>query len=117
VLVRLFGDRLPVLALFFLSNFYITDNVLPSFGMEVVSAKIDKKTKERMQRHNNVNWSETIRDAIRNRLDEEELKERHFDLKELQEASRIADSIRKPSPSGWDSTMEIRKWRDVRRRK
>ena len=84
--------------------------------MEVVSVKVDKRIKERMQRHNNVNWSETMRDAIRKRLDEEELKERHLDLKELQEASRIADSIRKPSTPGWDSTMEIRKWRDTRRK-
>jgi hypothetical protein len=84
--------------------------------MEVVSVKVDKKTKERMQRHTGVNWSETIREAIRIRLDQEELKERHLDLKELQEASRIADSVRKPSPPGWNSTTEIRKWRDVRRK-
>ncbi len=45
--------------------------------MEVVSVKVNKKTKERMQRHNSVNWSDTIRDAIRHRLDEEELKGRH----------------------------------------
>ncbi len=84
--------------------------------MEVVSVKVDKKTKERMQRHKNVNWSESIRDASRNKLDEEELKERHLDSKELQEASKIADSIRKPSPPGWDSTTEMRKWRDTCRR-
>lgn len=84
--------------------------------MEVVSVKVDKKIKERMQRHSQVNWSETIRDAIRNRLDEEEMKERHLDLKEVQEASRIADSIRKPTPPGWDSTVEIRKWRDARKK-
>ena len=84
--------------------------------MEVVSVKVDKKTKERMQRHNDVNWSETIRNAIKIRLDEEELRERRLDLNELQEASRIADSMRKPSPPGWNSTMEIRKWRDLRRK-
>ena len=84
--------------------------------MEVVSVKVDKRTKERMQRHNSVNWSETIRDAIRNRLDEEELKERHLDPKDLQEASRLADSVRKPSPPDWNSTEEIRKWRDTRRK-
>ena len=84
---------------------------------EVVSVKVDKKTKQRMQRFSNVNWSETIRDAIRNRLNDEELKDRHLDLKELQEASKIADSIRKPSPPGWNSTAEIRKWRDSRGKK
>jgi len=84
---------------------------------EVVSVKVDRRTKEKMRRFSNVNWSETIRDAIRNRLNQEELKERHLDLRELQEASKIADSIRKPSPPGWDSTAEIRKWRDSRGRK
>ena len=84
--------------------------------MEVVSIKVDKRTKERMQRHNSVNWSETIRDAIRKKLDEEELKERHLDPKELQVASKLADSMRKPSSPSWNSTEEIRKWRDTRRK-
>lgn len=83
--------------------------------MEVVSVKVDKKTKERMQRFSSINWSDTIRNAIRIRLEEEELKDRNLDLKELEEASRIADSLRRPS-AGWDSTAEIRKWRDVRKR-
>jgi len=83
--------------------------------MEVVSVKVDKKTKQRMQRFSNINWSDTIRHAIQSRLEEEELKDRNLDLKELEEASRISDSIRKPSP-GWNSTAEIRKWRDKRRR-
>jgi hypothetical protein len=41
---------------------------------------------------------------------------RELNLKEVKEASKIADSIRKPSPTGWDSTAEIRKWRDTRRK-
>ncbi len=83
--------------------------------MEVVSVKVDKKTKERMQRFSNINWSDTIRSAIQTRLEEEELKDRNLDLKELEDASKISDSVRRPSP-GWDSTVEIRKWRDARRR-
>ncbi len=84
---------------------------------EVVSIKVDKKTKERMQRFSNINWSDTIRNAIRSRLEEEELKDRrNLDLKELDEASKISDSIRRPSALGWNSTAEIRKWRDARKR-
>ncbi len=78
--------------------------------------KVDKKIKERMQRFSNINWSQTIRSAIESRLEEEELKDRHLDLKELREASKIAESIRKPVPEGWDSAAEIRKWREARRR-
>jgi hypothetical protein len=40
--------------------------------MEVVSVKVDKKTKEKMQRFSNINWSDTIRIAIQTRLEEEE---------------------------------------------
>jgi hypothetical protein len=84
--------------------------------MEVVSVKVDKKTKEKMQRFSNINWSDTIRIAIQTRLEEEEMKARNIDLKELEEASRISDSLRKQFPPGWDSTEEIRKWRDSRKR-
>ena len=82
--------------------------------MEVVSVKVDGKTKRRMRRLAQVNWSETIRMAIEKRAEEEELKERQVDPQELEEAVKIADSIRRPSP-GWSSTEEIRKWRERRK--
>ena len=84
--------------------------------MEVVSAKVDKETKKRMQRFSNINWSETIRNAIRERLEEEELRKRNVDLHEVEDACKITDSIRRPGRSGWNSTEEIRKWRDARKR-
>lgn len=83
-------------------------------NVEVVSVKVDKKTREKMRRFSNVNWSETIRSAIETKLAEEELKNRHLDFDEIREASKIADSVRKPL-KGWNSTAEIRKWRDQRR--
>ena len=82
--------------------------------MEVVSVKVDKKTKEKMRKFSNVNWSETIRSAIETKLEEEELKNRHLDFEEIREASKIADSVRR-SIKGWNSTAEIRKWRDQRK--
>jgi len=82
--------------------------------VEVVSVKVDKKTKRRMRRLAQVNWSETIRMAIEKRAEEEELKERQVDPQELEEAVKIADSIRRPS-LGWSSTEEIRKWRERRK--
>lgn len=83
--------------------------------MEVVSLKVDKKIKEKMRRLSHINWSQTIRRAIENTIEEEETKDRQVDPKEIEEACRIADSIRRPSPKGWSSTEEIRRWRDQRR--
>jgi DNA-binding transcriptional regulator YdaS (Cro superfamily) len=82
--------------------------------VEVVSVKVDKETKEKMRRLSHVNWSETIRRAIEHTIEEEELRDRNIDPKDVREARAIADSIRRPS-KGWDSTSEIRKWRDRRR--
>lgn len=82
--------------------------------MEVVSVKVDSDTKERMRRLSHVNWSETIRRAIEHTIEEEELKGRNVNPRDIREARAIADSIRRPA-KGWDSTSEIRKWRDQRR--
>lgn len=82
--------------------------------MEVVSVKVDKELKEKMRRFSNVNWSETIREAIRRAVAEEELRGRRVDPEEVREASRLTDLIRK-SAEGWSSTEEIRKWRQLRK--
>jgi len=82
--------------------------------MEVVSLKVDKKTRDKMCRLSYINWSEAIRRAIERKIAEEELKERRVDPKDVEEACRITDSIRRPSP-GWSSPEEIRKWRERRR--
>ncbi len=82
--------------------------------MEVVSVKVDRKTRNKMRRLSYINWSEAIRRAIEIKIAEEELKERKVDPKDVEEACRITDSIRHPSP-GWSSTEEIRKWRARRR--
>ena len=82
--------------------------------MEVVSIKVDRELKEKMKRFSNVNWSETIRQAIRRAAAEEELKGRRVDPEEVREAVRLTDSVRR-SAEGWSSTEEIRKWREARR--
>jgi len=81
--------------------------------VEVVSARIDEETRRRMRRLPHVNWSQVIREAINDRLRKEETRRRP-DRAQLLEAKRLADSVRRPSP-GWDSTEEIRRWRDLRR--
>jgi len=81
--------------------------------VEIVSARIDEETRRRMRRLPHVNWSQVIREAIDERLQVEEARKRP-DRAQLVEAKRLADSVRRASP-GWDSTEEIRKWRELRR--
>ena len=79
-----------------------------------MSVKVDKETRNKMRRLANADWSETIRRAINETIEREELAERNVDPRDIKEGLKIAQSIRRPS-KGWDSTKEIRKWRDLRR--
>ncbi len=82
--------------------------------MEVVSIKVDKKVRDGMRRFRKVNWSNVIREAIVKQLKEEEARDRIVDQAEVAEAVRITDSIRR-RVTNWDSTEEIRKWREKRK--
>lgn len=83
--------------------------------MEVVSAKVDKQVRDKMRRLGHVNWSEVIRSALITKIKEEEAKLRSVDKASLIEASSMTDRIRKSS-KGWDSTEEIRRWREARKK-
>ncbi len=83
--------------------------------MEVVSAKVDKQVRDKMRKLGHVNWSEVIRSALITKIKEEEAKLRSVDKASLIEASSATDRIRKSS-KGWNSTEEIRRWREARRR-
>lgn len=82
--------------------------------MEVVSVKVDKETRERMRRLSRVNWSETIRRAIEQAIEFEEFRERHVDPKDIEQGLAMASAVRRTA-GGWDSTREIREWRDRRK--
>jgi len=79
--------------------------------VDVISARVDDETRRRMRRLPHINWSEVIREAINDRIRREERRE--VDPAGLREAAKITDSLRAPSP-GWDSTEEIRRWRERR---
>ncbi len=83
--------------------------------VEVVSAKVDDETRRRMRRLPDVNWSEVIRQAILSKLEEEEARRLSHDREKLERAARETDALRTPSRAGWDSTEEIRRWREARR--
>lgn len=69
--------------------------------MSIISVGIDEETRRKMRR-SHLNWSEVIRQAIIQKIREEEAKERRLDPKDLREAAEITDRIRRPSPS-WNS--------------
>jgi len=83
-------------------------------NMSIISVRLDEETRRKMKLLSHLNWSEVIRQAIAQRIVEEENRKRTLDLKMLKEAAEITDKIRKPSPS-WSSTEEIRKWRESRK--
>src|SRR5438094_10600940 len=84
--------------------------------MEVVSFKVDASTKRRMARIRDINWSEGLRDAIRRRLELEERLRTPIDRRRALAAARRMDEYRNEiAPSEYDSTKEIRRWRDLRR--
>lgn len=84
--------------------------------MEGVSFKVDAKTKRRMAQLRDINWSEVLRKAIRERLEIEERLRTPIDRRRAIEAARRMDTFRAHvGRSDFDSTKEIRKWRDLRR--
>ena len=73
--------------------------------MANISVRVDEKMKKEMERLKQVNWSEIIRIAIKDRLDQEK-------QKNLAKAVLINEKIRKTAPIGYNSTNIIREWRD-----
>lgn len=70
-----------------------------------ISVRVDERMKKEMERLSEVNWSEVIRIAIKERLDQEK-------QKNLAKAVLINEKIRKKAPNGYDSTRIIREWRE-----
>ncbi len=84
--------------------------------METMSVRIDPELRRRLARVPDLNWSEVVRDALRERLElEEELRRPIHRARALRGARGIDRFRRKYGQSGFDSTKEIRKWRDSRK--
>ena len=84
--------------------------------MDVTSVRVDSETKSRMDVLKDVNWAEVIRQALRERLDIEEELRRPIDRSRARRAASTMDAIRTSLPIlRFDSTREIRKWRESRR--
>ncbi len=79
----------------------------------VVSFRIDKKLKERMDKLKHINWSEVVRRAILEVVEKEESKYKKKDPARLRKAA-IKSKLLSRKIEGWSSVEEIRKWRSSR---
>lgn len=79
---------------------------------EVVSSRVDEETRRKMKRLRHVNWSEVMRKAILEKIEEET--RRKIDPNDIEEAIRLMDQVRRPR-EGFEGAEEIRKWRDQRK--
>jgi len=76
----------------------------------IFCVEVENETDAKMKSLPEVRWDSVVRDAIAEKLREE----LGPDQAKQREAARRMDEMRKPSPPGWNSTEEIRKWRDRR---
>ncbi|MBU2559443.1 hypothetical protein KKA03_00935 [archaeon] len=80
--------------------------------MPIISIRVDGRTKKAMNAHKDVKWSEVVREGIKKRLQEEDI--RKIERGRLLKAVELTNALRRRSP-GFDSTKEIRRWREIRR--
>ena len=84
--------------------------------MKPISMRIDEKTKARMEAHPDLNWSEIIRRAIKERLDiEEALRMKKVDHARALRATKAMVRLRAKTSGNWNGAEEIRKWRAFRK--
>ena len=73
--------------------------------MSVITLRIDRETKRRMKQMKEVNWSEVVRRAIRERMNQEDAPNKAL-------AVMLNERLRIRAPKGYDSTEVIRAGRD-----
>ncbi|MHB8566136.1 MAG: VapB-type antitoxin [Nitrososphaerales archaeon] len=78
--------------------------------MPIISVRVDDKLKQKKDQLKEVNWSEVTRKVIGEKIRETELWQ-PVDVILLVESSTNTDALRKRI-EGWDSTTEIRRWRE-----
>jgi len=79
---------------------------------ELLTVRIPKEIRAKMKKYSHINWSEVVRNAIIQKIEEEELKE------DIRKAIQIMDSIRlkvlreQGAARDYDSSEVIRYWRE-----
>lgn len=79
----------------------------------VVSFRIDKELKRRMDQLKHINWSEVVRRAIHETIIREEARMRKKDPERIRRAARRSDMLSR-KVEGWNSVREIRRWREAK---
>jgi len=77
----------------------------------VVSFRIDKKLKEKMEKLRHINWSEVVRQAIQEVIEREEARMRPKDVERIKRAALRSQALSRRI-EGWSSVEEIRRWRE-----
>ncbi len=90
-------------------NTFIDDRCLDT-SMPMITARVDEVTKRRMEKVAQINWSEVIREAIGEKLLQQEYwatADRDRQARAKEETERLRRKV-----AGWDSAVEIRRWRE-----
>ena|GEM_PF-827170 len=81
----------------------------------VVTVRVSRLLKKRMDRLAHINWSGLIRDFIARTVEEEERKlNRYKDKERMQKAAQEMDRLAELSGAGWVGSEEVIKWRKKR---
>jgi hypothetical protein len=85
--------------------------------MPVVTVRVDDAVKAKMERLKDVDWNEVARKAFEKKIFEAELW-RPVDVARMKSAVASTDTLRGKirQIEGWDSTEEVRRWRERDRR-
>lgn len=75
--------------------------------MPIISVRVSRELKEKMDRLKHIRWSEVIRQAIIDKINQEE-------KRSLAKAVLLTERIRNSVPPGGDTTEIIRYWREKR---
>ena len=83
--------------------------------LRVVSFKVDEETKAKMDALKDVNWSEVIRRAVKEKVETEERLRQKIDRARALRASEDMERLRSKTSGRWSGVEEIRRWRVARR--
>ena len=79
----------------------------------VLSFRVSRKLKEKMDKLKHINWSEVVRRAIYDVIVREEAKSRGKDVERIKRAVLKSEDLSR-RVEGWSSVEEIRRWRGKR---
>lgn len=84
--------------------------------MSIVTFRISKRLKDRMNRLRHVNWSGLLREAVERSVEEEERRlAPQRDARRMKDACEEMDRLAKLTEgSGWSGAEEVIKWRRLR---